>query len=69
MPHVQPSVVIEVRPFDPATDADEVAQAIVDSSIWHVSLEPERYRVLDAAEVEMSSTIAAVCAAPIAVPS
>jgi GNAT superfamily N-acetyltransferase len=42
---------IEVRPFDPATDADAVAQAIVDSSIWHVGLEPERYRVLDAATV------------------
>jgi hypothetical protein len=42
---VQPSVVIEVRPFDPATDADGVAQAIVDSSNWHVGLEPERYRV------------------------
>jgi GNAT superfamily N-acetyltransferase len=48
---VQPPVVIMVRSFDPATDADGVAQAIVDSSIWHVGLEPERYRVLDAAEV------------------
>jgi GNAT superfamily N-acetyltransferase len=48
---VQPSVVIEVRPFDPSTDADEVAQAIVDSSIWHVGLDPERYRVLEAADV------------------
>ena len=42
---------IGVRPIDPATDADDVARAIVDSSIWHVGLEPERYRVLDAAEV------------------
>ena len=42
---------IEVRPFDPTTDADDVAQAIVDSSIWHVGLEPERYRVLEAADV------------------
>jgi GNAT superfamily N-acetyltransferase len=40
---------IEVRPFDAATDADAVAQALVDSSIWHTGLEPERYRVLDAA--------------------
>lgn len=42
---------IEVRPFDPSTDADAVAQAIVDSSIWHTGLEPERYRVLDPATV------------------
>jgi len=48
---VQPSVVIEVRPFDPTADADDVAQAIVDSSIWHVGLEPERYRVLEGADV------------------
>jgi GNAT superfamily N-acetyltransferase len=48
---VRPRVVIEIRPFEPATDADAVAQAIVDSSVWHVGLEPERYRVLDAAEV------------------
>jgi GNAT superfamily N-acetyltransferase len=48
---MQPSVVIEVRSFDPATDADEVAQAIVDSSIWHVGLEPDRYRVLEPADV------------------
>lgn len=42
---------IEIRPFDPTTDADAVAQAIVDNSIWHVGLEPERYRVLDPAAV------------------
>jgi GNAT superfamily N-acetyltransferase len=48
---VQPTVVIEVRPFDPTTDADEVAQALVDSSIWHVGLDPERYQVLDTTEV------------------
>jgi GNAT superfamily N-acetyltransferase len=51
MQPVRPSDVIEVRPFDPATDADAVAQAIVDSSIWHVGLEPERYQVLDPATV------------------
>jgi GNAT superfamily N-acetyltransferase len=43
--------VIEVRPFDSTADADAVAQALVDSSIWHVDLEPERYQVLDAATV------------------
>lgn len=42
---------IEIRPFDPTTDADGVAQAIVDSSIWHVGLEPERYQVLDVTDV------------------
>ena len=41
---------IEVRPFTPA-DADAVAVAIVDSSIWHAGLEPERYEVLDPATV------------------
>jgi GNAT superfamily N-acetyltransferase len=41
---------IEIRPFAPA-DADAVAVAIVDSSIWHTSLEPERYQVLDPATV------------------
>ena len=51
MPSLQPADVIEVRPIDPTLDADAVARAIVDSSIWHVGLEPERYRVLDAAVV------------------
>ena len=41
---------IEVRPFDPA-DAEAVAIAIVDSSIHHTALEPDRYRVLDPARV------------------
>ncbi|MFL5680118.1 MAG: GNAT family N-acetyltransferase [Chloroflexota bacterium] len=41
---------IAVRAFRP-DDADAVAQAIVDSSIHHVSLEPKRYEVLDAAKV------------------
>jgi GNAT superfamily N-acetyltransferase len=48
---VQSPDVIDVRPFDAATDADAVAQAIVDSSIWHAGLEPERYRVLHGATV------------------
>lgn len=38
---------IAVRPFDPARDADAAAEALVDSSIHHTSLEPERYVVLD----------------------
>jgi GNAT superfamily N-acetyltransferase len=42
--------VIEVRPFETA-DADAVATAIVDSSIHHTALEPDRYRVLDAGSV------------------
>jgi GNAT superfamily N-acetyltransferase len=37
---------IRVRPFEPA-DAEAVAVAIVDSSIHHTALEPDRYRVLD----------------------
>ena len=37
-----------VRRFRP-DDADGVAVALVDSSIAHVALEPERYTVLDAA--------------------
>lgn len=41
---------IEVRPFEIA-DADAVAAAIVDSSIHHTALEPDRYRVLDLATV------------------
>jgi GNAT superfamily N-acetyltransferase len=39
--------VIAVRPFDPDRDADGVAAALVDSSVYHSSLEPERYHVLD----------------------
>jgi GNAT superfamily N-acetyltransferase len=41
---------IEVRLFDPA-DAEAVAIAIVDSSIHHTALEPDRYRVLDPDQV------------------
>ena len=41
---------IEVRPFETA-DADAVATAIVDSSIHHTALEPDRYRVLDPGSV------------------
>lgn len=41
---------IVVRPFR-ADDADAVAQAIVDSSLHHVSLEPKRYEVLDGTAV------------------
>jgi GNAT superfamily N-acetyltransferase len=41
---------ITVRALRPG-DAADVAQAIVDSSIHHVALEPERYAVLDAATV------------------
>ena len=41
---------IEVRPFESA-DAEAVAVAIVDSSIQHTALEPDRYRVLDPASV------------------
>jgi GNAT superfamily N-acetyltransferase len=37
---------IEVRLFE-TEDAEAVAEAIVDSSIHHTALEPERYRVLD----------------------
>ena len=48
---LQPSDVIDVRAFEPTTDSDAVARAIVDSSIWHVGLEPERYQVLDPAVV------------------
>jgi GNAT superfamily N-acetyltransferase len=42
---------IVVRPFEPATDAEAAAAALVDSSTWHVGLEPDRYRVLDAETV------------------
>ena len=42
---------IAVRLIDPARDAEEVAVAIVDSSRHHVALEPERYEVLDPADV------------------
>ena len=45
------AAVIVVRPIDPARDADAVAAALVDSSIHHNSLEPERYEVLDPATV------------------
>jgi GNAT superfamily N-acetyltransferase len=48
---LQPTVVIEVRPLDPERDVDAVAAALVDSSIHHASLEPERYRILDPAVV------------------
>ena len=41
---------IDVRPFE-TDDADAVAVAIVDSSIHHTALEPDRYRVLDPAAV------------------
>jgi GNAT superfamily N-acetyltransferase len=41
---------IDVRPFEPA-DADAVATALVDSSIHHTALEPDRYRVVDPARV------------------
>jgi GNAT superfamily N-acetyltransferase len=41
---------IDVRPFE-AADADAVAAAIVDSSIHHAALEPDRYRVLDPTRV------------------
>jgi GNAT superfamily N-acetyltransferase len=43
--------VIRVRPINPERDAEAVAAALVDSSIHHSSLEPERYEVLDAAMV------------------
>jgi GNAT superfamily N-acetyltransferase len=43
--------VIEVRPIDPERDVDGVAAALVDSSIHHASLEPERYGILDPAVV------------------
>lgn len=39
---------IVVRPFEPDRDAEAVADALVDSSRHHASLEPERYSVLDA---------------------
>jgi GNAT superfamily N-acetyltransferase len=42
--------VIEIRLFETA-DAAAVAIAIVDSSIHHTALEPDRYRVLDPAIV------------------
>lgn len=42
---------IVVRPFEPERDADDVADALVDSSIHHTSLEPERYEVLVRATV------------------
>ena len=41
---------IQVRPFE-SGDAEAVAVAIVDSSIHHTALEPDRYRVLDPATV------------------
>jgi GNAT superfamily N-acetyltransferase len=41
---------IVVRPFRP-DDAAAVATAIVDSSIYHLGLEPDRYQVLDPAKV------------------
>lgn len=42
---------IVIRQMDPERDADAVAAALVDSSIHHNSLEPERYEVLDAGTV------------------
>jgi ribosomal protein S18 acetylase RimI-like enzyme len=39
--------VIDVRPFDPSSDAEAVARALVDSSRHHAALEPERYEELD----------------------
>jgi ribosomal protein S18 acetylase RimI-like enzyme len=45
------AAVIVVRPIDPERDADAVAEALVDSSIHHTSLEPGRYEVLDPATV------------------
>ena len=42
---------IVIRPIEPERDADAVAEALVDSSIHHNSLEPERYAVLDPATV------------------
>jgi hypothetical protein len=38
---------IEIRSFDPGRDAEAVAAALVDSSIHHAGLEPERYGILD----------------------
>lgn len=43
---VDAALAITVRPFEPR-DADAVAAALVDSSIHHVGLEPERYEALD----------------------
>jgi ribosomal protein S18 acetylase RimI-like enzyme len=40
-----------VRPFEPERDAAAVAEALVDSSIHHSALEPERYEVLDPATI------------------
>lgn len=48
---VHAAAVILVRPFEPERDADAVAEALVDSSIHHSSLEPERYEVLDPASI------------------
>jgi GNAT superfamily N-acetyltransferase len=48
---LQPADVIGIRPFDPDRDGDAVAAALVDSSIHHTNLEPDRYRVLDPAIV------------------
>lgn len=42
---------IVIRPIEPERDADAVAEALVDSSIHHNSLEPERYDLLDPATV------------------
>jgi GNAT superfamily N-acetyltransferase len=41
---------VVVRPFRPE-DADAVAEALVDSSIHHVELDPQRYRPLDGATI------------------
>lgn len=38
---------ISIRPFDPERDAEAVAEAMVDSSIHHAGLEPDRYEALD----------------------
>jgi hypothetical protein len=40
-----------VRPLEPERDAAAVAEALVDSSIHHSALEPERYEVLDPATI------------------
>lgn len=51
MRQLRQAAVIDVRPIEPERDADAVAGALVDSSIHHNSLEPERYEVLDPATV------------------
>lgn len=51
MHQLRQAAVIVVRPMEPERDADAVAEVLVDSSIHHNSLEPERYEVLDPATV------------------